>query len=100
MTNRFFNLLLILTFLLCSLVSIGAQTPALSPTPSVQQELAAYIKENYTKREVLIPMRDGARLFTSIYEPKAQTEKYPILLSRTPYTVAPYGEDKFKMSIG
>ncbi len=71
---------------------------AQQPTP--QQELAAYIKENYTKREVMIPMRDGVKLFTSIYEPKARAEKYPILLSRTPYTVAPYGEDKFKMSIG
>ncbi|MDQ6786693.1 MAG: CocE/NonD family hydrolase [Acidobacteriota bacterium] len=68
--------------------------------PSAQQKLAAYIKKNYTKREVLIPMRDGVKLFTSIYAPKTKKEKYPILLSRTPYTVAPYGEDKFKMSIG
>ena len=40
-----------------------------------QKELAQYIKDNYTKREVMIPMRDGVKLFTSIYEPKAQTEK-------------------------
>jgi putative CocE/NonD family hydrolase len=65
-----------------------------------QKQLAEYIKNNYTKREAYITMRDGARLFTSIYEPKAQTEKYPILLNRTPYTVAPYGADKFKPSLG
>lgn len=45
-------------------------------------------------------MRDGTRLFTSIYIPKSENEKYPILLNRTPYTVAPYGEDKFKPSLG
>jgi predicted acyl esterase len=41
------------------------------------------------------PMRDGVKLFTSIYEPKTKAEKYPILLNRTPYTVAPYDADKF-----
>jgi putative CocE/NonD family hydrolase len=65
-----------------------------------QLELANYIKNNYTKREVLIPMRDGVRLFTSIYEPKDASQKYPIMLDRTPYTVAPYGADKYKTSLG
>ena len=62
--------------------------------------LADYIKENYTKREVMIPMRDGVKLFTAIYEPRAKTEKYPILLSRTPYTVSPYGADKYRNTLG
>ena len=65
-----------------------------------ESELAKYIKENYTKREVSIPMRDGVKLFTSIYEPKSKAEKYPILMSRTPYSVAPYGADKFKTALG
>ena len=65
-----------------------------------QTELAKYIQENYTKREVMITMRDGVKLFTSIYEPKAKAEKYPILLNRTPYTVAPYGADKFRGALG
>ncbi|HXG83979.1 MAG TPA: CocE/NonD family hydrolase, partial [Pyrinomonadaceae bacterium] len=56
-------------------------------------------------REVMIPMRDGVKLFTSVYEPKSKSDKYPIMLSRTPYTVAPYGKDKdgkdqFKTSLG
>jgi putative CocE/NonD family hydrolase len=65
-----------------------------------QQELADYIKSNYTKREVSIPMRDGVKLFTSIYEPKDASQKYPIMLNRTPYSVAPYGVDKYKFSLG
>lgn len=65
-----------------------------------QSELADYIKANYTKREVMIPMRDGVKLFTSIYMPKDTSQKYPIMFDRTPYTVAPYGEDKFKTSLG
>ncbi|MFN2598889.1 MAG: CocE/NonD family hydrolase [Pyrinomonadaceae bacterium] len=65
-----------------------------------QRELADYIKNNYTKREVMIPMRDGVRLFTSIYEPKDGSQKYPIMLDRTPYTVAPYGAGEFKTSLG
>jgi putative CocE/NonD family hydrolase len=76
-------------------VSLSANAQSLSPA-----ELADYIKANYTKREVLIPMRDGIRLFTSIYEPKDISQKYPILMNRTPYTVAPYGADKFKTQLG
>nr|HMQ63862.1 CocE/NonD family hydrolase [Flavilitoribacter sp.] len=59
---------------------------------------SAYIRDHYTKKEVYITMRDGVRLFTSIYAPKDQTRSYPILLKRTPYTVAPYGEDQFVTS--
>lgn len=59
-----------------------------------------YAREHYTKIERLIPMRDGVKLFTSIYIPKNTREKFPFLINRTPYTVAPYGEDKFKASLG
>ncbi len=65
-----------------------------------QQNNEAYVKAHYIKIEKYIPMRDGTKLFTSIYIPKDQSKKYPILLNRTPYTVAPYGEDKFKSSLG
>src|SRR5579871_326285 len=57
-------------------------------------EDSAFIVNNYTKIERMIPMRDGVRLFTSIYFPKEQNEKYPFLLERTPYSCAPYGEKK------
>lgn len=59
-----------------------------------------YIKEHYTKIEVNIPMRDGVKLFTAIYTPKDISQNYPMLLNRTPYTVAPYGKDKYKSSLG
>src|SRR4029079_8062140 len=52
-----------------------------------------WIKENYTKLEQYIPMRDGIKLFTSIYLPRDQSEKHPILMTRTPYSCAPYGQE-------
>ncbi len=54
-----------------------------------------WIREHYTKKEVMIPMRDGTRLFTAVYTPTDRTEKHPILMTRTPYSAAPYGENKF-----
>ena len=59
-----------------------------------------YIKANYTKYEYEIPMRDGKKLFTSVYLPKDQSQKYPIMLSRTPYSVSPYGVDNYKTDLG
>ena len=50
---------------------------------------------NYVKKEVYIPMRDGVKLFTSIYIPKDELEKHPFLMTRTPYSCAPYGEEKY-----
>ena len=43
-----------------------------------------------------IPMRDGVKLFTSIYIPKDSSQKHPIMLTRTPYSCTPYGEKNFK----
>ncbi|MBC7829980.1 MAG: CocE/NonD family hydrolase [Chitinophagaceae bacterium] len=54
-----------------------------------------WIKENYRKKEVMISMRDGVKLFTSMYLPKDTTEKHPILFMRTPYSCAPYGEENW-----
>ncbi|MBC7743968.1 MAG: CocE/NonD family hydrolase [Flavobacterium sp.] len=59
-----------------------------------------FIRENYTKVEKYISMRDGIKLFTAIYTPKDLSKKYPILMNRTPYTVSPYGNDLFKPSLG
>ena len=65
-----------------------------------QETDSAFVRNNYTKIERLIPMRDGVKLFTAIYIPKDKAQKYPFLINRTPYTVAPYGEDKYKNSLG
>jgi uncharacterized protein len=67
---------------------------------AVDGQNEAEVKANYTKSEQLIPMRDGVRLFTSIYVPKDTSKKYPIMLSRTPYSVAPYGPTEYKASLG
>jgi predicted acyl esterase len=48
-----------------------------------------WIVNNYTKMEQQITMRDGIKLFTSIYIPKDTSEDHPILLKRTPYSCAP-----------
>jgi hypothetical protein len=61
---------------------------------------ADYIKEKYTKKEVYVTMRDGVKLFTSIYAPKDSSRKYPVLMQRTPYSVAPYGADKYRQALG
>jgi putative CocE/NonD family hydrolase len=53
------------------------------------------IKARYTKYEYRIPMRDGQRLFTAVYVPKDQSQTYPFLLIRTPYSVRPYGADQY-----
>ena len=42
---------------------------------------------DYVRREVMIPMRDGTKLFTVIIIPKGATDA-PILLTRTPYNAA------------
>ncbi|MBL8238595.1 MAG: CocE/NonD family hydrolase [Bryobacterales bacterium] len=60
----------------------------------------ATIREMYTKYEYRIPARDGKRLFTSVYVPKDQSQKWPILMNRTPYSVAPYGVDQYKKDLG
>jgi putative CocE/NonD family hydrolase len=57
-------------------------------------------KELYNKTEVMIPMRDGVKLFTAIYTPKDTASKHPILLNRTPYSIAPYGPNNFPSRVG
>ncbi len=56
---------------------------------------SAWFVQNYTKKEVYIPMRDGVKLFTSFYIPTDGAGEHPFLLTRTPYSCAPYGEDKY-----
>ena len=61
-----------------------------------------YIKDNYKKTEHQITVRDGIKLHTIIYTPNdaSSTNTYPMLLNRTPYSVGPYGADKYAGYIG
>ncbi|MCM2254084.1 MAG: CocE/NonD family hydrolase [Vicinamibacteria bacterium] len=58
------------------------------------------VRELYTKYEHRVAMRDGTRLFTSLYVPKTCDAPHPILLNRTPYSVGPYGVDQYRESLG
>jgi putative CocE/NonD family hydrolase len=69
---------------------------ALSLSLAGQNADSIWIVNNYTKSERLITMRDGIRLFTSIYAPKDNSGDHPILIERTPYSCEPYGEGKWK----
>lgn len=92
--------LLLLVFILAHSVGLWAQNGR-----NVTEE---WLKENYTKREVMIPMRDGARLYTAVYEPVSSSEAKPVMLVRTPYSLRPYGfeageepsKDRFAYSSG
>ncbi len=53
------------------------------------------MRSAYNKREVMITMRDGVKLFTSIYTPKDTSRTHPILMVRSPYSSNPYGEENF-----
>lgn len=61
---------------------------------------AGFVRSNYIKFEYRIPMRDGVKLFTSVYVPRDIRRQYPILLARTPYSVSPYGKDNYRTSLG
>ena len=58
------------------------------------------VEEHYTKTEVVIPMRDGINLHTTIFSPKDTSKEYPILMTRTPYSSRPYGEGQFRSKLG
>ena len=57
--------------------------------------VTGWLAEHYTKYEYRIPMRDGIRLFTRVYVPKDDSQSWPIMLTRTPYALKPYGADNY-----
>jgi putative CocE/NonD family hydrolase len=69
-------------------------------TASNAQRDDAVVKAYYTKTEQQITMRDGVKLFTAIYTPRDTSQKYPIMLNRTPYSVAPYGPNAYRDALG
>jgi putative CocE/NonD family hydrolase len=85
---------------LARLVFVSWVVSRLLEPQGVQAQGLEFIKAHYTKHEFKIPMRDGVRLFTSVYVPKDESKTYPILLNRTPYSVRPYGVDQSKPDLG
>lgn len=80
------------------LLLLFLSTLAIAQTPG-----AVAVRESYSKFEYRVPMRDGVTLFTSVYVPKdvfSESKTYPIMMDRTPYTVAPYGADVYRNNLG
>jgi uncharacterized protein len=78
--------------------ALVAQPP---PTPQeIRRKQLAYTREHYTKYEYMIPMRDGVKLFAAVYAPKDTAQQYPMIMERTPYSVAPYGIDNYRNIVG
>ncbi len=63
----------------------------LPPTSLQETPEPSWAQQHYSKHEVRIPMRDGVALHAAVYAPDDTSRTYPILLNRTPYSVAPYG---------
>ena len=94
-------------FLAISIVTISCKdtrdinlTEAETEANKVTASVDTYAKDNFTKKEVMIEMRDGIKLHTTIYSPKDTSKTYPMLMMRTPYSCRPYGENEFKSKIG
>ncbi|WP_420237361.1 CocE/NonD family hydrolase [Telmatobacter bradus] len=86
--------------LLCLIPAVA--TNAQQAAPSTDEN---FVRSHYTKYEFRIPMRDGVRLFTAVYVPKttafaSEAGPFPFLMSRTPYSVEPYGVDKYPTRLG
>src|SRR5215471_4610533 len=74
--------------------------PAAAPAAGAGRE---FVRENYTKFEYRVAMRDGVKLFTSVYIPKdvfTDGKTYPIMMQRTGYNVAPYGIEQYRAALG
>src|SRR5688572_16439201 len=85
--------------LISGFIFLGGANPARSAetTPDTN---AVWLAEHYTKYEHRIPMRDGIRLFTRVYIPKDDTQPWPIVLTRTPYALKPYGSENYSDPAG
>ncbi len=61
---------------------------------------ARQTRARYIKREYRIPMRDGVTLFTQVYIPRDTSKTYPFLIQRTPFSVEPYGDNRYRAQLG
>ncbi len=100
-----------LTLALCAALTLGAPAYALTTAAAGSQlddkaelarQRADYLRKSYSKFEYRIPMRDGKHLYTAVYVPNDVTlgKTYPILMTRTPYSIAPYGADQYRTQLG
>ncbi len=83
----------LLTLILCI-------APIVRAAESEGDTNAAWLAEHYTKYEHRIPMRDGVKLFMRMYVPKDDSQTWPIILTRTPYALKPYGAENYNDPLG
>jgi uncharacterized protein len=87
-----------------AIVLVATACGRLGSAPRSAEDVAdsAFVRAHYSKREYRIPMRDGAHLFTIAYVPRdaSPTNRYPIVMQRTPFAVTPYGPDAYARFIG
>ncbi|WP_313243127.1 CocE/NonD family hydrolase [Stenotrophomonas sp.] len=67
--------------------SVSAQTSPMTPDIPAKGFVTPTARDDYDKRVVMVPMRDGTKLYTVIVVPKG-AHNAPILLTRTPYDAA------------
>jgi len=78
----------IATLLFCAVSVIGAAQQQSLPVDDMPQSFKVPVQDtDFDKRVVMVPMRDGTRLYTVIVVPKGAKGE-PILLTRTPYNAA------------
>src|SRR5215510_14056041 len=92
-SKRSFAPRLIVGVVALCLLSLAAQIDARQSSP-------LNVGDRYVKSEHRITMRDGVKLYTVVYSPKDASQKYPILMTRTPYSAGPYGADDYRPSLG
>ncbi len=83
-----------------ALAAVALTSGCASSDSTNQTDRTAYLRGHYSKTEYMVPMRDGVELFTIVYSPKDASQTYPILLYRTPYSIAPYGPDEYPEMLG
>src|SRR5450631_1490982 len=83
----------VIPFLLLGMLPAIAQPP--NPAAD-RRKILDNTRSKYTKYDYRIPMRDGIKLFTSVYVPKDRSQSYPFLMQRTPYSIGPYGVDNYR----
>ena len=87
-------------FRLSSIVAAAVIALAILFVTGCSQKETSYLEANYTKMEVSIPMRDGVKLFATIYVPRDTTQTYPFLMKRTPYSSGPYEAGVYPNEVG
>lgn len=77
------------------LLLVCAAVAAIVKPATAQQELDSLEALAIIEQKVMVPMRDGIRLATDIYRPKA-AERVPTIFVRTPYNFSAYRDGELQ----